>query len=72
MDNAPALKYCPCCFIKKVPEAFSPDRRNKDQLNYRCKACQSLHFRLKYLQNPAPFRAAVKKYRESLKNDHSS
>jgi hypothetical protein len=72
MESAPALKYCPCCFTAKVPEAFSPDRRNKDQLNYRCKKCQALHFRLKYLQNPEPFRAAVRKYRESLKNDHSS
>jgi hypothetical protein len=69
MNSAPALKFCPCCYLLK--DDFSPDRRNKDGLNYRCKACHSASFRQKYAVNPIPSRLAVKKYRNSLR-DHST
>jgi hypothetical protein len=71
MNSAPALKDCPCCALSKSHEGFSPDRRNKDGLNYKCKDCAAAHFRVKYNLNPEHFRFAVKKYRESL-HDHSA
>lgn len=64
----PALKYCPCCQIPKPPEGYSPDRRNKDGLNYRCKACHAASLRVKYKADPTPFQKAMKKYRESLRD----
>ena len=66
MESAPALKYCPCC--QQVKDSFSPDRRNKDGLNYRCRSCSSLHKRVLRTINPEPARFAVRKYREALRD----
>lgn len=66
MESAPALKSCPCCYNAKTAENYSPDIRNKDGLNYKCKACHAAHFRAEYSLNPIPARNAVRKYRESL------
>jgi hypothetical protein len=68
MESAPALKFCPCCNIPKEGEAFSPDRRNKDGLNYRCKSCQATHVRNRYRITPHIFLNTMKKYRESLRD----
>lgn len=71
MEATLSIKHCPCCNLTKNGDAFSPDRRNKDGLNYRCKSCHSLHVYNKYQVNPEPARLAIKKYRESL-CDHSA
>ena len=71
MESAPALKFCPCCHIPKEGDKFSPDRRNKDGLNYRCKACQAAHVRNRYRVTPEVFLNTMRKYRESLR-DHQA
>ena len=66
MESAPALKFCPCCF--NTTDNFTPDKRNKDGLNYRCRVCATAYIRMSRHANPLPFYAAVKKYRESLRD----
>jgi hypothetical protein len=68
MESAPALKHCPCCHTSKEQEKFSPDRRNKDGLAYRCKSCSAAYFRTKYRINPEPFKRASQKYKDSLRD----
>lgn len=71
MEAMLSIKNCPCCNTVKPTEGFSPDRRNKDGLNYRCKACHAAHTRARYSLDPTPFKAAITKYREGLR-DHSA
>lgn len=66
MDNAPALKFCPCCASYKPAPDYTPDRRNKDGLNYRCKACAAGHVAKMRSLRPEHYRETVRRYRATI------
>lgn len=66
MDNAPALKFCPCCSIMKPAPDYSSDQRNKDGLNYRCKACHAGHVAKMRALNPEHYQNSVRRYRQQF------